>query len=77
MTAEPGNTPSPIEPAPTITSISAITLATHDMARSVRFYQSLGFQIRYGGESAGFSSFHAGAGFLNVIADTANRTWSW
>ena len=28
-----------------ITSISAITLATHDMARAVRFYRALGFEI--------------------------------
>ena len=29
--------------------INAITLATHDMARAVRFYQALGFTMRYGG----------------------------
>jgi catechol 2,3-dioxygenase-like lactoylglutathione lyase family enzyme len=28
-----------------IESISAITLATHDMARAVRFYRMLGFEI--------------------------------
>ena len=27
----------------TIESLSAVTLATHDMARAVRFYRSLGF----------------------------------
>ncbi|MFQ5874387.1 MAG: VOC family protein, partial [Dehalococcoidia bacterium] len=35
-----------------IQSISAITLATNDMARSVRFYRALGFELRYGGEGA-------------------------
>jgi catechol 2,3-dioxygenase-like lactoylglutathione lyase family enzyme len=29
-----------------IDSISAITLATHDMARAVRFYRALGFNVR-------------------------------
>ena len=27
-----------------IPSLSAITLATHDMARAVRFYRALGFE---------------------------------
>ena len=51
-----------------IESISAITLGTHDMARAVRFYRSLGFDILNGGEAAAFASFRAGAGYLNLIA---------
>ncbi len=35
----------------TIHSISAITLATHDMARAVRFYRALGFELTHGGEA--------------------------
>jgi len=42
--------------------ISAITLATHDMGRSVAFYQSLGFTLKYGGASSSFTSFQAGTG---------------
>lgn len=61
----------------TIESISAITLATHDMARTVRFYQALGFRMRYGGADAPFTSFHVGAGYLNLIAQPAERTWRW
>jgi catechol-2,3-dioxygenase len=53
---------------PQIESISAVILAIHDMARAVRFYSTLGFPIRYGGESAAFTSFHAGRGYLNLIA---------
>ena len=34
-----------------IESISAVTLATHDMARAVRFYRMLGFDIVHGGET--------------------------
>ena len=60
-----------------ITGISAVTLATHDMQRAVRFYRGLGFEILYGGEDAGFTSFRAGAGYLNLIAQPADRRWSW
>src|SRR5579872_1450757 len=60
-----------------IESISAITLATHDMRRAVRFYQSLGFEMSHGGEAASFTSFRAGAGFLNLIAQPADKHWSW
>jgi len=60
-----------------IESISAITLATHDMARAVRFYESLGFAISYGGESQPFTSFRAGSGYLNLILQPPQRGWSW
>jgi hypothetical protein len=33
-----------------IESISAITLATHNMSRAVGFYRMLGFEIVYGGD---------------------------
>ena len=60
-----------------IESISAVTLATHDMQRAVRFYSMLGFQILYGGEKAAFTSFRAGPNFLNLIAQPSDRQWSW
>ncbi len=60
-----------------ITSLSAITLATHDMARAVRFYRALGFAIAYGGEDAAFTSFRAGPSHLNLMAEGAARRWSW
>jgi predicted enzyme related to lactoylglutathione lyase len=60
-----------------IESISAITLATHDMARAVQFYTALGFQLKYGGEDASFSSFHTGAGFLNITVQPLDRQWAW
>lgn len=58
-----------------VASISAITLATRDMARAVRFYSALGLAIRYGGESAAFTSFHAGAGYLNLVAAAPGQGW--
>jgi catechol 2,3-dioxygenase-like lactoylglutathione lyase family enzyme len=60
-----------------IESISAITLATHDMARAVAFYTALGFVLKYGGPDAGFTSFHAGTGHLNLTTAPAGRQWSW
>src|SRR6202045_4376 len=60
-----------------IECISAITLATHDMARAVRFYRMLGFDLLYGGEDATFTSFRAGTSYLNLIAQPAERTWQW
>ena len=60
-----------------IESISAITLATHDMSRAIRFYRMLGFEIIHGGEDAAFTSFRAGTSYLNLIAQPAERKWSW
>jgi catechol 2,3-dioxygenase-like lactoylglutathione lyase family enzyme len=60
-----------------IESISAITLATHDMARAVRFYSMLGFEPVHGGEDAAFTSFRAGSGYLNLIAQSEQRQWTW
>ncbi len=64
------NRPSSIE------SISAVTLTTHDMARSVDFYTSLGFQLLYGGADATFSSFTIGDGYLNLITRPTEQQWS-
>ena len=58
-------------------SISAVTLATHDMERAVRFYRMLGFEIIYGGADAAFTSFRAGTSYLNLITQPAAKTWSW
>jgi catechol 2,3-dioxygenase-like lactoylglutathione lyase family enzyme len=59
-----------------IESINAVTPATHDMARAAGFYRALGFEFRYGGEDADFTSFMVGTGHLNLIAQGA-RQWSW
>jgi len=62
---------------PTVEGISAISLVTHAMARSVRFYRALGFTIRSGGEKSSFTSLHAGSGYLNLIARPADGQRSW
>ena len=49
-----------------IESLSAVTFVTADMARAVLFYEALGFEKIYGGETADFTSYRAGTGFLNL-----------
>lgn len=60
-----------------IEGISAVTLITRDMARSLRFYKSLGFVVRYGGDEAAFTSLHAGDGFLNLTVQTDREAPTW
>ena len=60
-----------------IESISAVTLATHNMPHAVRFYCVLGFEIVHGDDNAAFTSFRAGASYLNLTAQPAERHWSW
>jgi catechol 2,3-dioxygenase-like lactoylglutathione lyase family enzyme len=60
-----------------IQSISALTLATHDMARAVRFYRALGFAVHYGGEDASFTSFAVGSSFLNIVTASPESRWRW
>jgi catechol 2,3-dioxygenase-like lactoylglutathione lyase family enzyme len=59
-----------------IEALSAVTLATHDMARSVAFYAVLGFELKSGGPGAGFTSFYAGSGYLNLTAVGQAQRWS-
>ncbi len=37
----------------------------------------LGFEIIYGGDDAAFTSFRPGTSFLNLVAQPAERKWSW
>lgn len=61
----------------TVESISALTLATHDMARAVAFYEALGFALKYGGPEAEFTSFHVGESYLNLITAPPEVEWRW
>ncbi len=67
-----------VRPEP-VESISAVTLLTKDMGAAVSFYQALGFFQLYGGRDASFTSFRAGAGYLNLQLDTdaggGGRDW--
>ncbi|HEY1737510.1 MAG TPA: VOC family protein, partial [Acidimicrobiia bacterium] len=59
--------------------ISAVTLLVREMARSVAFYEALGFRMLYGGSSADFTSFAVGEGFVNLQhdADAPDRRLVW
>lgn len=61
---------------PRFDGISAVTVFTADMARAVAFYEAAGFTLHYGGPDSDFTSFHAGAGYLNVMAgEPPERPW--
>lgn len=60
-----------------IVSLSAITLATHNMGRSVAFYCALGFVKKYGGVGSQFTSFHCGDSYLNLITVAASKPIAW
>ncbi len=62
------------DPSPRIESISAVTLTTCDVAASIRFYRSLGFDMLYGGPSEAMTSFQVGQGFLNLQKTTQPDT---
>jgi catechol 2,3-dioxygenase-like lactoylglutathione lyase family enzyme len=62
---------------PRIESLSAITLATRDMARAVRFYEALGFPLKYGGPGEAFTSFAFGPSFLNLTVETHGPIHWW
>lgn len=59
-----------------IESISAVTLATRDMARAVRFYDALGLQRAYGGPAADFTSYRVGEGHLNLMRVDGRGAWA-
>lgn len=67
----------PTTPEPRIEALSAITLATRDMERAVRFYEALGFPMKYGGANDAFTSFSFGHSFLNLIAETRGPLGWW
>lgn len=49
-----------------------------DMDRSHAFYTSLGFEVRYGGPKASFTSLRAGGQYLNLmLADEEGRYDGW
>jgi catechol 2,3-dioxygenase-like lactoylglutathione lyase family enzyme len=60
-----------------IEGISAVTLGTHEMGQAVRFYRALGFEVLHGDEDSSFTCFRAGTSYLKLIAQPAERRWSW
>src|SRR6516225_5910290 len=60
-----------------IQHISAVTFAVRDVARSIEFYEKLGFELLYGGERAGFSTLKAGEAFVNLVASSEYSPSYW
>jgi catechol 2,3-dioxygenase-like lactoylglutathione lyase family enzyme len=47
------------------------------MPRALRFYRALGFEVLRGNEQSSFTSFRTGTNYLNLVAQPAERRWSW
>ena len=60
-----------------IEALSAVTLSTQDMARAVAFYRALGFRLLKGGPEAGFTTFAAASGSLNLMQNPSPRSGFW
>ena len=59
-----------------VETISAITLAVTEMARSVVFYRDqVGLEMLYGGEESSFTSFRVGEGYVNLILGKEKPAW--
>lgn len=58
--------------------LNAITLLVTDMAASCAFYETIGFEVAFGGPTAAFTSYRAGRGtFLNLdlVDDDPQTRW--
>ncbi|CAM2184236.1 VOC domain-containing protein [Paraburkholderia sacchari] len=70
-------------PVARIESLSAVTFTVSDVARSVRFYEALGFVHQPGAAVAGFASFVLGGGggggvcYLNLLEGPHARFEGW
>ncbi|MEX3977416.1 VOC family protein [Paraburkholderia sp. EG287A] len=69
------------ERAAQIVALSAVTLTVSDIARSVPFYEALGFVQRAGPAVAGFASFElggaAGVCYLNLLEGPHGAVNGW
>ncbi|HUW01833.1 MAG TPA: VOC family protein [Acidimicrobiales bacterium] len=64
--------------APSIVSLDAVTLEVEDMAASVAFFNTLGFdRIKFGGADSPFTSYKVGKGHLNLqlVREVDYHSW--
>lgn len=47
------------------------------MARSVAFYEALGFELLYGGPESGFTSYRVGESYLNLQLSESTSEGIW
>ncbi|MEM7340362.1 MAG: VOC family protein [Actinomycetota bacterium] len=57
--------------------INAITFSTADMARAVRFYETLGLPVVYGGGGEPFSTLQIGSNYVNLTTEGAGAPGFW
>ena len=60
-----------------VQKISAVTFAVRDMARSVAFYRRLGFQLKFGGPDARFTTLQSGDAYVNLAVDAGYGPRWW
>jgi len=63
----------PGKDSPRVVALSAVTLATADLTRSMRFYAALGFVLRRGALGDPLVSYAAGDACLNLLAQPGPR----
>jgi len=56
-------------------SLSAITLATHDMPASRAFYETLGFHTVWAAGDESFVTVRSGNAWLNLFTASPDRQW--
>jgi len=67
----------PSPPPITVTGLSAVTLATSDLARAVRFYEDLGFPLVKANVALNFATFRAGGQYLNITGERPDVKIGW
>jgi catechol 2,3-dioxygenase-like lactoylglutathione lyase family enzyme len=58
-----------------VESLSAITLATHDMAKSLGFYATLGFRTVWSAPDGSFATIRAGDAWINLFMTGSDTDW--
>ncbi|MBK74115.1 MAG: glyoxalase [Henriciella sp.] len=77
--ARPVRRPVSDQPSPTALhrGISALTLATRDMARAISFYESLGFRLDFRADDESFATLWAGPTALNLTTESGDGAHFW
>ncbi|MGE0135200.1 MAG: VOC family protein [Dehalococcoidia bacterium] len=60
-----------------IESLNAVTLGVSDMARAAAFYAAAGFELKYGGAEAEFTSYRLGPNHLNLMRLPRGEQQGW
>ncbi len=60
-----------------VESLSAITLATHDMPAALKFYELLGFRVVWSARDGSFTTINAGTAWINISLAPRDASWGW